>query len=124
MFKALASLALLLLVCTISNVPRLMANEAPRDVVADLAPSGKLRAAINFGNSVLAQRDPAGGPPRGVSGDLARELARRLGVALDTSPSTPPARSSRRSRRAPGMSPSWQSIQSVPPRLRSPARMS
>jgi polar amino acid transport system substrate-binding protein len=48
-----------------------------------LAPSGTLRAAINLGNSVLAQRDPAGGAPRGVSADLARELAARLGVKLD-----------------------------------------
>jgi polar amino acid transport system substrate-binding protein len=52
-------------------------------VVAGLAPSGRLRAAINFGNSVLAQPDPAGGVPRGVSGELARELAQRLGVPID-----------------------------------------
>ncbi len=51
-----------------------------------LAPGGTLRAAINFGNPVLAQRDPAGGPPRGVSADLARELARRLGVPLQYVP--------------------------------------
>jgi polar amino acid transport system substrate-binding protein len=49
----------------------------------DLAPGGKLRAAINFGNSVLAQKDPAGGEPRGVSADLARELAKRLGVPIE-----------------------------------------
>jgi len=83
MIKALESLAALSLVFTLSNLPGVMANEAPRDVVADLAPSGKLRAAINFGNSVLAQRDPAGGPPRGVSGELARELAKRLGVPIE-----------------------------------------
>ena len=53
---------------------------------ASLAPSGTLRAAINFGNPVLAQRDPAGGPPRGVSADLARELASRLGVKLEYVP--------------------------------------
>jgi polar amino acid transport system substrate-binding protein len=58
------------------------AGAAPPEVVKDLAPTGQLRAAINFGNTVLAQRDPAGGEPRGVSGDLARELARRLGVAV------------------------------------------
>ncbi len=51
-----------------------------------LAPGGTLRAAINFGNPVLAQRDPAGGPPRGVSADLARELARRLGLKLEYVP--------------------------------------
>jgi polar amino acid transport system substrate-binding protein len=51
--------------------------------VADLAPSGKLRAAINFGNPVLAVRDAATGEPRGVSVDLARELGRRLGVPVE-----------------------------------------
>jgi polar amino acid transport system substrate-binding protein len=53
--------------------------------VADLAPTGKLRAAINFGNPVLASRDAAG-QPRGVSVDLARELAQRLGVPLEIVP--------------------------------------
>ena len=57
-----------------------------RDVTADvrnaLAPSGTLRAAINFGNAVLAQKDPATNEPRGVSVDIARELASRLGVPL------------------------------------------
>lgn len=49
----------------------------------DLAPTGRLRAAINFGNPVLAQKDPATGEARGVSVDLARELARRLAAPLD-----------------------------------------
>jgi polar amino acid transport system substrate-binding protein len=52
---------------------------------ADLAPSGKLRAAINLGNPVLAGRGP-GGELRGVSVDLARELAKRLGVPADLVP--------------------------------------
>ena len=60
-----------------------MADAISPGVVAELAPSGRLRAAINFGNSVLAQPDPAGGAPRGVSAELARELARRLGVPID-----------------------------------------
>src|SRR5947207_13970959 len=60
-----------------------MAENAPSNVVKDLAPTGKLRAAINFGNPVLAQKDPASGDARGVSGDLARELARRLGVGVE-----------------------------------------
>jgi polar amino acid transport system substrate-binding protein len=50
---------------------------------AILAPSGKLRAAINFGNPILALKDPATGEPRGVSVDLARELGRRLGVPVE-----------------------------------------
>jgi polar amino acid transport system substrate-binding protein len=47
----------------------------------DIAPGGTLRVAINYGNPVLAQQDPASGEPRGVSADIARELARRLGIA-------------------------------------------
>ncbi|HTI67338.1 MAG TPA: transporter substrate-binding domain-containing protein [Caulobacteraceae bacterium] len=51
-------------------------------VVAELAPSGRLRAAINLANVVLAQRDPVAGA-KGVSVDLARELGRRLGTPVD-----------------------------------------
>src|SRR6266700_3358500 len=57
----------------------------PSVAASDLAPTGKLRAAINFGNPVLAGRD-ATGEPRGISVDLARELARRLGVAIEVVP--------------------------------------
>jgi polar amino acid transport system substrate-binding protein len=60
-----------------------MVDGISADLVAELAPVGRLRAAINFGNSVLAQQDPAGGAPRGVSAELARELARRLGIGID-----------------------------------------
>jgi polar amino acid transport system substrate-binding protein len=56
---------------------------APTGVVADLAPSGTLRAAINFGNTILAVKDPATGEARGVSVDLARELGRRLNVPVE-----------------------------------------
>jgi len=49
-------------------------------LTATIAPRGPLRAAINLGNPVLAQRDPRTGELRGVSVDLARELARRLDV--------------------------------------------
>jgi polar amino acid transport system substrate-binding protein len=49
----------------------------------ELAPSGKLRAAINFGNPILAGKDAATGEARGVSVDLARELGRRLGVPVE-----------------------------------------
>ena len=55
----------------------------PPGACSELAPTGKLRAAINFGNPVLAQKDPASGEPRGVSVDLARELGRRLGVPVE-----------------------------------------
>src|SRR2546430_7362100 len=60
-----------------------MADNAAKNVVTTLAPSGKLRAAINFGNTVLAQKDAASGEPRGVSAELARELAKRLAVPIE-----------------------------------------
>ncbi len=60
-----------------------MSPQPPPAAIAELAPSGTLRAAINFGNPVLATKDPATGEPRGVSVDLSRELARRLGVRLE-----------------------------------------
>jgi len=49
-------------------------------VVADLAPTGVLRASINLGNPVLAQG--TSDEPMGVTVDLARELAARLGVPV------------------------------------------
>jgi polar amino acid transport system substrate-binding protein len=59
-----------------------MGNAISADVLNDLAPTGALRAAINFGNPVLAQKDPRSGEPRGISADLATELGRRLGVPV------------------------------------------
>lgn len=59
---------------------------APPAVVAELAPSGKLRAAFNYGNPVLAAWDSATGEASGISADLARELARCLGVPIDFVP--------------------------------------
>ena len=55
----------------------------PTTAVAELAPTGKIRAAINFGNSILATKDVTTGEARGVSVDLARELARRLAVPVE-----------------------------------------
>ncbi len=49
-------------------------------LIQALAPEGKLRAVINLGNPILAQRDAQTGAPVGVSVDLSMELARRLGV--------------------------------------------
>lgn len=54
----------------------------PAEVVAAFTPTGRLRAAINLGNPILAGRD-AQGRPCGVSVDLAQAFAQRLGVALD-----------------------------------------
>ena len=52
------------------------------DIARLLAPRGTLRAAVNYGNGVLAQKDPAGGAPRGVAPALAREIAQALGVPI------------------------------------------
>lgn len=59
------------------------APSGPPAPVAELAPTGKLRAAINFGNPILAVKDAASGEARGVSVDLALELGRRLGVPVE-----------------------------------------
>lgn len=55
---------------------------AQPDVMKELVPTGKLRAGINLGNSVLAQKS-ASGELAGVSVDLARELGKRLGVPVE-----------------------------------------
>lgn len=52
------------------------------NVLQDLAPTGVLRAAINYGNPVLAQRGKDG-QPSGVSAALARALAAELGVGIE-----------------------------------------
>jgi polar amino acid transport system substrate-binding protein len=73
MIRPLVAAAFILLAgCVTADVP-------PSGAVRELAPTGKLRAAINFGNTVLAQREPFGG----VSVDLARELGKRLGVPVE-----------------------------------------
>lgn len=50
---------------------------------ADLAPAGRLRVGINYGNPVLATRDPGSGELSGVAVDLARELGKRIGVPVE-----------------------------------------
>ena len=55
---------------------------ASAEIIAALAPTGRVRAAINVGNPILA-RLQADGPPAGVSIDLAQRLAAQLGVPLD-----------------------------------------
>jgi len=51
------------------------------DLLADLAPTGVLRASINLGNPVLAQGTPQA--PSGVTVDIAREVSARLGVPAE-----------------------------------------
>jgi polar amino acid transport system substrate-binding protein len=53
------------------------------DLIPEIAPAGKLRAGINYGNPVLARKDTATGQISGVAADLANELGLRLGVAVE-----------------------------------------
>jgi polar amino acid transport system substrate-binding protein len=60
-----------------------VAQPAPSpEVLKNLAPAGKLRAAMNFGNPVLVQKG-ANGEPVGVTPELAAALAKRLGVPVE-----------------------------------------
>ncbi len=77
MTRPLLTFASLLVMASCASTPEI--SSALR---AEMAPTGVLRAAVNFGNVSLVQKDPAGGDPRGVAPDIARELARRLGVPI------------------------------------------
>jgi polar amino acid transport system substrate-binding protein len=59
------------------------AARPPAQAASALAPTGRLRASINLGNPILANRDPRSGEVAGVSVDLARALAAQLGVDVD-----------------------------------------
>lgn len=54
-----------------------------KNIVAAFTPSGTLRASINLGNPILANKDPNSGEPFGVSVDLAGAFAQHLGVELE-----------------------------------------
>ena len=56
---------------------------APAAVLADLAPSGRLRIAIPANPPVLGVKDPASGNLHGIGVDLANALAQQLGVPVD-----------------------------------------
>ena len=49
----------------------------------ELAPSGKLRIGLNYGNFLLVLKDAPDGAPRGIAPDLGRELGSRLGVPVE-----------------------------------------
>ncbi|MGH6948515.1 MAG: transporter substrate-binding domain-containing protein [Kiloniellales bacterium] len=51
-------------------------------MIAELAPTGVLRAGINLSNFLLVSGKGPAGEPEGVAPDLAREVARRLGVPV------------------------------------------
>jgi len=50
--------------------------------ISELAPMGKLRVGINFGNALLANKDTLG-TPGGIAVDLGRELTRRVGLPME-----------------------------------------
>jgi len=52
-------------------------------IIRAFTSTGKLRASINLGNPILANRDTVTGDPVGVSIDLARAFAGRLGVEVE-----------------------------------------
>jgi polar amino acid transport system substrate-binding protein len=53
------------------------------EVRSSLAPSGTLRAGLNYGNFLLVGEDGPDGRPRGIAPDLAREIARRLAMPVE-----------------------------------------
>jgi polar amino acid transport system substrate-binding protein len=53
------------------------------DIRNELAPSGKLRVGLNYGNFLLVLKDAPDGSPNGIAPDLGRELGKRLGVPVE-----------------------------------------
>ena len=60
-----------------------MGLEASPAASRELAPNGKLRVGLNYGNFLLVLKDAPDGTPRGIAPDLGRELGRRLGVPVE-----------------------------------------
>ena len=56
------------------------------DIIADLAPTGVVRAGINLSNFLLVTKTDWTGAPVGVAPDLAHEVANRLGVPVQYVP--------------------------------------
>ena len=78
----LAMASATLLTACVSTMPANFSSPA-LEVVRALAPDGTLRAAINFGNPILANKDAKTGEPFGVSVDIARALGKRLNVPVE-----------------------------------------
>ena len=62
-------------------------------LASTFAPTGTLRASINLGNPILANRNTDGGEPFGLSIDLARGLAQALSLPIELVVFDPAARS-------------------------------
>ena len=78
MFRAVAGTIGLFFLASCAMTPPV--SSAAR---AQIAPTGTLRAGVNFGNPVVASKDPVTGELRGVPVDLVREAGRRLGVPVE-----------------------------------------
>jgi polar amino acid transport system substrate-binding protein len=61
-------------------------------VVAELAPTGVLRAGINLSNFLLVTGRAANGDPQGIAPDMAGEVAARLGVPVRLIPYESPGK--------------------------------
>jgi polar amino acid transport system substrate-binding protein len=71
------------LITVLLLVPGTTMAEVTPAVRTDLAPTGTLRVAINYGNAILATKDRVSGESRGVVVDLAQDVGRRLGVPIE-----------------------------------------
>jgi polar amino acid transport system substrate-binding protein len=60
-----------------------LADTPTREARAALAPTGKLRVALQQGNPLNAVRDPASGEMKGLAVELGKDLARRLDVPYE-----------------------------------------
>jgi polar amino acid transport system substrate-binding protein len=54
-----------------------------KELLQTIAPTGKLRASINLGNPILANKNPETGEPFGISIDLANAFAEKLGLEIE-----------------------------------------
>jgi len=79
MYRTAIILAGLVLLASCTTMP----PQITPAVLADLAPTGKLRVGINYGNPVFTAKGSGTGEGSGIAVDLARELGRQLSVAVD-----------------------------------------
>jgi polar amino acid transport system substrate-binding protein len=63
--------------------PLVVSAQVSSSLAAEIAPTGRLRAGINYNNPVLARRDATTGEISGIAVDLSRELGRRIGVPVE-----------------------------------------
>jgi polar amino acid transport system substrate-binding protein len=82
--RVLRPLLVLVAMMVAGTTTAALAQAPSLDLLREIAPRGRLRAAINLGNPVLATRE--GGQLKGISVDLARELARRLTLDIELVP--------------------------------------